>query len=234
MTPTDGPVLAVRDLSVAFDGRPVLQHVSFELPAGASLAVIGPNGAGKTVLFRALLGAVPSTGSIDWAPGVAIGYVPQHVDIDRDVPITGRDFLRARAAVSNGRVADLSTVLDLVGLPAATADKPIGLMSGGQFQRLLVAFALLAQPSVLLLDEPSAGVDPPGEERLSHSLHRRQRESGMTILRISHEIAIVHAQATHVLCLGDGRAWFGPPSILTPELLQSAYGSPIGLHVHGH
>jgi zinc transport system ATP-binding protein len=232
--PHDPNVLEVRHLSVEFPGVSVLQDVSFEVAPGTSLAVIGPNGAGKTVLFRALLGALPSTGQIQWASGVRIGYVPQQLDIERDVPITGRDFLGARAAIGQGDVTAIAEVLGLVGLSPEAVDKPIGAISGGQFQRLLVAFALLGRPTVLLLDEPTAGVDRPGEERLNELLHRLQRERGLTILLISHELSVVHAHATHVLCLGNGRAWFGPPAILTPELLRSAYGAPVAVHLHGH
>jgi len=227
-------LLEVEHLSVQFAGTTILHDVSFEVTRGASVAVIGPNGAGKTVLFRALLGAVPSTGQIRWASGIRIGYVPQQLDIERDLPITGRDFLGARAAIAQGAVAPIPEVLGLVGLSTDTVAKPIGAISGGQFQRLLVAFALLGRPNVLLLDEPTAGVDRSGEERLNELLHRLQRERGLTILLISHELSVVSAHATHVLCLGNGRAWFGPPAILTPELLCDAYGAPVAVHLHGH
>ena len=230
----ESTILEVNHLSVQFAGVSVLHDLSFAVAPGASLAVIGPNGAGKTVLFRALLGAVPSTGHIQWASGVRIGYVPQQLDIERDVPITGRDFLGARAAIGQGSVAAMTEVLGLVGLSPDAVDKPIGAISGGQFQRLLVAFALLGHPTVLLLDEPTAGVDLPGQERLNELLHRLRRERGLTILLISHELSVVHAHATHVLCLGNGGAWFGPPSILTPELLRNAYGAPVAVHLHGH
>jgi zinc transport system ATP-binding protein len=233
--PDAGPkLLEVRHLSVEFAGTPILRDLSFSVTSGEWLVVIGPNGAGKTVLFRSLLGAVPSSGEVRWAKGTRIGYVPQQLDIERDVPITGRDFLRARSAVAQRPVATMSEVLELVGLSVTTVDRPIGEMSGGQFQRLLVAFALIGRPSALLLDEPTAGVDQPGEERLNEMLQRLQRDWQLTILLISHELSVVHAHATHVLCLGNGGAWFGPPSIMTPDLLRGAYGAPVALHVHGH
>src|SRR5579864_5597022 len=165
-------ILDVADLSVAFADASVLSHLSFSVRTGASVVVIGPNGAGKTVLFRALVGAIPFTGEVRWAEGVRIGYVPQQLDIERDVPITGRDFLGARTAIGHEVVTPLMEVLGSVGLSPEAVDKPIGAISGGQFQRLLVAFALLGQPTVLLLDEPTAGVDRPGEERLNELLHR--------------------------------------------------------------
>jgi zinc transport system ATP-binding protein len=226
-------VLDVADLSVAFSDSAVVRHLSFSVRAGASVVVIGPNGAGKTVLFRALVGAVAFTGNVRWAAGTRIGYVPQKLDIERDVPITGRDFLRARTVISRTAASDIGGVLDVVGLSEAASRRPIGALSGGQFQRLLIAFALLGDPTVLLLDEPTAGVDGPGEERLNEMLHRVQRERGLTMMTISHELTIVDAYASDVLCLGSGHAHFGPPEILTPELLRDVYGAPIALHDHG-
>jgi zinc transport system ATP-binding protein len=223
-------ILEVTSLSISFGRTQVLRNVSFRVAAGSSLAVIGPNGSGKTVLFRALVGAIPFEGTIRWADGVRIGYVPQKLDLERDVPITGVDFLAAHPRASPGM---LNEMLALVGLPRAVAGQPIGALSGGQFQRLLIAFALIGEPSVLLLDEPTAGVDEPGEERLNALVARLQRERRMTTLLISHELAIVFRDATNVLCLSGDRTWFGPPKqILTPELLLEVYGMPVAFHVH--
>jgi zinc transport system ATP-binding protein len=116
------------------------------------------------VLFRALLGAVPYRGEIRWAAGAGIGYVPQKLDIERDLPITGNDFLLAKARVGRASRDEVRRVLDLVNLTEDSMRKPIGTLSGGQFQRLLLAFGLLGEPSVLLFDEPTAGIDEPGEE----------------------------------------------------------------------
>src|SRR5207244_3269567 len=115
-----------------------------------SLAIIGPNGSGKTVLLRALIGAVPSTGTIRWAPGARFGYVPQKLDVERDVPLTGHDFLRAGRALAVTKEEQLADAVALVGLSNAIIRQPIGALSGGQFQRLLIAFALVGNPNVLL------------------------------------------------------------------------------------
>jgi zinc transport system ATP-binding protein len=226
--------LEVTGLTVTLGATTVLRDVSFTVPEGASLAIIGPNGSGKTVLLRALIGALPSAGTIRWAPGVRLGYVPQKLDVSRDVPITGRDFLAAGARLGH-RDAGVTDVLALVGLPAELVDQSIGKLSGGQFQRLLIAFALIGAPTVLLLDEPTAGVDEPGQERLNELVDRLKRERGMTVLLVSHELTVVDRFATLVLCLGHGTAWVGPPhDALSPGLLQQLYGAPPAYHVHDH
>lgn len=225
--------LEVDRLAIRLGRTQVLRDLSFAVPEGSALAVIGPNGAGKTVLFRALIGALPHEGSVRWAPGTRIGYVPQKLDIERDLPITGRDFLAAKAAVSRAPAADLGRVLELVNLSPGVAAQPIGTFSGGQFQRLLLAFALIGRPTALLFDEPTAGVDEPGEERLYEMIHRVQQSERLTLLLISHELSLVFRYASSVLCLSHERPCHGPPEeILTPERIAELYGSPLGYHHH--
>jgi zinc transport system ATP-binding protein len=232
MMATDS-VLEVSRLSIRFGETRVLTDLSFRVPRGTSLAIIGPNGAGKTVLFRALIGSIPCEGSVQWAPGTRIGYVPQKLDLERDVPITGLDFLRARAALTRGGDGDVLRTLALVGVSSELAEQAIGTLSGGQFQRLLVAFALVGNPNVLLLDEPTAGVDEPGQERLNALIRRLQEDQGLTVLFISHELSVVYRYATNVLCLSRERACIGPPrTILTPDLLREIYGAALDYHVH--
>lgn len=226
--------LEVERLSVSFGRTTVLRDLAFTVAAGDTLAIIGPNGSGKTVLFKALIGAIPYEGVIHWAPGTRVGYVPQKLDIDRDLPLTGIDLLRAKTDVTGTGSQEIGSVLELVALPAALVTQPLGALSGGQFQRLLVAFALLGNPTVLLCDEPTAGVDEPGEEGLYAMIRRVQQVAHLTVLVISHELNLVYRYATAVLCLGrHGGSIYGPPlEILTPARLQEMYGSAMGFHVH--
>jgi zinc transport system ATP-binding protein len=218
---------------VSFGDNEVIADLSFSVPAGGTLAVIGPNGSGKTVLFLALVGAIPHRGAVRWASGTRTGYVPQKLDIERDLPVTGLDFLFAKASLARVPRGEVERVLHLVGLDPASAGKPLGALSGGQFQRLLLAFALLARPNVLLFDEPTAGVDEPGQELLYATIARLQREEHLTILLISHELSVVYQFATAVLCLGRGRPCVGAPrEILTPELIAQMYGAPLKFHRH--
>lgn len=225
--------LEVEKLSVSFEGREVLRDLSFSVPEGSALAVIGPNGAGKTVLFKALIGSIPYRGTVRWAEGTRLGYVPQKLDIERDLPITGRDMLHAKAAVSGASHAEAARALELVGLPDEAARQPIGTFSGGQFQRLLLAFALLGRPTALLFDEPTSGVDEPGEERLYEMIRRVQEVERLTLLLISHELSVVFRYATNVLCLSRERPCLGPPEeLLTPERIEQVYGAPLKYHHH--
>jgi ABC-type Mn2+/Zn2+ transport system ATPase subunit len=125
--------------------------------------------------------------------------------------------------------------LSLVDVSREVCERPIGTLSGGQFQRLLVALALVGDPNILLLDEPTAGVDEPGQDRLNELVHRLQQDQGLTVLFISHELSVVYRYATDVLCLGQEHVCFGSPrTILTPDLLHEVYGTPTDYHVHDY
>jgi zinc transport system ATP-binding protein len=228
-------VLSVSHLSVSLGQNRLLDDLSFTVNAGSTLAIIGPNGAGKTILFKALIGAIPASGTISWAEGARIGYVPQKLDIERDLPLTGREFIAAMAAVSGDSTGEIDRVLGLVELSGRVAGQPIGSLSGGQFQRLLVAFALMGRPTVLLFDEPTAGIDEPSQGDIYTLVRRLQEEEGLTLLLISHEINLVYHFADAVLCLWRHHACIGPPlEIMTPERLQEVYGKPLRFHDHDH
>jgi zinc transport system ATP-binding protein len=225
--------LEVNDLSVRFGPETVLDRVNFAVPRGGVLVVIGPNGSGKTVLFKALIGAIPHEGTVRWAEGTRIGYVPQKLDIQRDLPVTGVDFLGAKANVTEASSDEIWQALAVVRVEPRVAEEPIGELSGGQFQRLLIAAALVGRPTVLLLDEPTAGVDEPGQETLYETIERLRTERGLTVLLISHDLSVVFRYATEVLCLAHEQKCFGAPkTVLTSAMLEELYGSPLGYHIH--
>lgn len=228
-----GTLLTVRDLTVRFGERTVLENLSLELGTGEVLAIIGPNGSGKTVLLKSLLGMIPSTGTISWAPGTQVGYVPQKVAPDRGLPLRVREALEAKARMLGLARSEVEKVAESAGLGRELLDAVAGLLSGGQFQKLLIAFALLGQPNVLLFDEPTASLDELSEERVYELLHRLQTERGMTVILVSHDLSVVFRYATTVLCLSRGFTCAGPPKeILTPEALEALYGAPSKYYAH--
>ncbi|MBZ5608932.1 MAG: metal ABC transporter ATP-binding protein [Acidobacteriia bacterium] len=232
------PVLTVENLSVTLDGVQILRDVSFSLQPGEALAVLGPNGAGKTVLFRALLGLLPHTGVVRWRQDTKIGYVPQRFSVDRSAPITAMEFFLLQSPSfwrpSAEFVAHLDHELTLVGLDRSVLRKNLAELSGGETQRLLLAWAMLEHPGVLLLDEPTAGVDAGFEENLYALLHRVQTERGTSLLLISHDLSVVYRYAQKVVCLNKSVVCQGAPvQVLNPEALATLYGES-GYYHHEH
>lgn len=222
-------ILEVKNLSVRFDETEVLSDISFSVPRGQATAIIGPNGAGKTVLFRALLGLVPARGSIVWRSGVKIGYVPQKLAVDRTTPITAQEFFLLKSKrfwrPEQKFQLHLKHELDLVGLSENLLPIPLPHLSGGQLQRVLIAWAMLNHPEALLFDEPTAGVDVGFGETIYEVMHRLQQDRGTTILLISHDLNVVYKYAQTVLCLNKTLVCSGTPiEILNSKQLSRLFG----------
>jgi zinc transport system ATP-binding protein len=227
-----GPLLSVKNLRVAFGRRVVVHDLSFDVSAGDILAILGPNGAGKTVLLKALLNLIPYDGEIRWSPDARLGYVPQRTAADHWLPLTLHDLLSAKAAYLH-RPADVAAISSRLGFTPEILDTRIGLLSGGQFQKALIAFALLGNPNVLLFDEPTASLDELTEERIHELLHTLQKEMGMTVILVSHDLSVVYRYAGKVLCLSGEKSCMGPPKeILTPETLEDLYAAPAKFYRH--
>ncbi len=226
-------ILSVSGLNVRFDKTPVLRDVSFDLDKGEVLAVIGPNGSGKTVLLKALLNLLPYKGSVAWSPQAKVAYVPQKIEADRHLPLNLANLLEAKADLLGLPGKAVPEVADTVGLAPGILSSPIGNLSGGQFQKALIAFALLGKPNVVLFDELTASLDQLAEEHVYDLLHRLQEEQGMTVILVSHELSVVYKYATKVLCLNKDKLCFGTPEeALTPEMLKELYAS--SKHHHHH
>lgn len=234
-----GPVLEVKDLSISFeDKEPVIKGISFSVENGDVLAIIGPNGAGKTVLFRALMGLIPYDGEINWAKDVKLGYVPQKLPENIHLPLTVREFfiLKSKKFLFKDNPLLQSVVHELksVGLGEEILSRKLAHLSRGQFQRVLIAWAILGHPNVLLFDEPTAGIDIAGEDTIYNLLHKLQDERGLTILLISHDLHVVYRYADSVLCLNRTQLCFGEPrKTLTSEQIAKLYGESAFYH-HGH
>ena len=230
------PLLEVKHISVRYGKEPVLADISFSLEQGETIAVIGPNGSGKTTLFRALLGTVPCTGEIRWEEKVKIGYVPQRLDLERNLPLTIQEFLLLHPLSAKQGSYSPKEVLGIVGLELQFLEKNLGSLSAGQFQRALIAFALIGKPGILLFDEPTASIDIKGEETLYELLHRLQNIHRFSMILISHDLTFVYRYADKVLCLNKKQLCFGiPQEVLTPQELERLYGTggKFYHHIHG-
>ncbi|HYJ91164.1 MAG TPA: metal ABC transporter ATP-binding protein [Pyrinomonadaceae bacterium] len=226
--------LEVRNLSVNLDGNRLLEDVSFELGAGERLVIIGPNGAGKTVLLKSLLDLIPHAGEIVWATDVRIGYVPQKIDADRHLPITYKDLFVSKCYVAGEPTKRIDEVIQNVGLSKKILETPVGHLSGGQFQLGLIAFALIGRPNVLILDEPTASVDEPGEEHIYSLIERLQHEYELSIIAVTHDMSFVYREATRVLCLNRRSICVGTPEAITPDVLAALYGESQSFYRHHH
>ena len=215
-------ILKVSDLAVRMQNQPVLEHLNFNVKKGTTIAILGPNGAGKTILFRTLLNLVPHTGSIEWTEKVKIGYVPQYIAVS-DIPMTVKEFLSI-----SGRV-DLENALKKVRLTDLNIlDKRLGTLSGGQLRRVLIAWALNGNPNVLLLDEPTTGVDMDSEEPIYLLLNEIKKTQKITIFLITHNIHIVQEYADDLLALNKCITFCGSSTeIGKPEIQRQIYGETV-------
>ena len=225
-------ILEVKNLSVQFGKEIILNNLQFNVNERDVIVIIGPNGAGKSTLMRTLLGLVPYTGSITWH-SKNIAYLPPQEAILRTnlPPLTIKDFFSLKK-VSKRKIF---IMLEKVGLSKEILFQQFATLSTGQFQRMMLTWILIDTPKVLLLDEPTAGIDIGGEKSILSLLHTLWKEHNLTIILISHDISIIWKHATNVLCLNKKIVCFGAPEKnLTPELLKKLYGTEVGLYEHRH
>jgi ABC-2 type transport system ATP-binding protein len=236
-TATPAPTLAVRSLTKRFGDRVALEAVSFELGSGELVGVVGPNGAGKTTLLSILAGVLdPDAGTLE-SFGRSAGWVPQQTALYRKLSVTENLRLFARLERVADPEAAVAQMLEQTGL-ADRAGEEVGRLSGGNQQRVNIAIGLLAAPSVLLLDEPSASLDPRQRERLWEFISALA-EGGTTVVFSTHNVSEVERYATRVLLLADGELLF---TGTTAQLEQRVGGDPRDfeaalvsfLHQHGH
>jgi zinc transport system ATP-binding protein len=199
-------VLTVKDLTVKFDKHKILDCLSFNVVRDGTVAVVGPNGAGKTILFKCLLGIIPFTGEISWAKDAVIGYVPQKLSIASDLPITVIEFLKLKEP----DFRKIEEIMMQVGFKQKAEHihhdmrvlkSRLGSLSGGEMQRILMAYALLGNPNVLLLDEPTAGVDIKGEETFYNLFAKLKKDVDLTIIFITHDKEVVEKYADSIIKL---------------------------------
>jgi zinc/manganese transport system ATP-binding protein len=237
-------VIEAFGLAAGYNGTPVWEDVSFTVEAGEFIAVLGPNGAGKSTLFRMLLGLLgPRGGRLEVfgrqprRGDPAIGYVPQGRTLDPDLPIRGRDLvhlgldghrwgfaLPAAERGDGGRVRDAIRAAGAEGY----ADRPVGRVSGGEQQRLLLGHALVGRPRLLLLDEPLANLDLRNQAAMAGLVAGLARDQGLTVLLIAHDVNPLLGLVDRVLYVARGRMVIGSPrELITTETLSRLYGTHV-------
>jgi zinc transport system ATP-binding protein len=238
------PLVEVRDVTFGYGKEVVLDHVSLEIGARDFLAVIGPNGGGKTTLLRAILGLVrPWSGEVAFHlpsgtdPRGRLGYVPQFSTFDRDFPLRIADMvlmgrLGRRALLrpySRDDRAAARATLDRLGL-GGVARSHVSEVSGGQLQRALIARALVADPEILFLDEPTASIDAESRETLRDLLQELNRS--IPIVVVTHDVTSLAPMVKRIACINRKLFYHGDPE-LSLEVMEEVYGCPVELVTHG-
>ncbi len=230
------PLIEGQDLTLSFGGEAVLDHVSLAIAKGEIMTLIGPNGAGKSTLVKALLGLQPVQGGrVIRKPGLRVGYVPQKLAIDRVLPMTVKRFLNLTHHCS---LAERTEVLNHVGA-SHVLNSQIGDLSGGETQRVMLARALLRKPDLLVLDEPTQGVDVTGQAELYRLIETIRKDQGCAVLMISHDLHLVMAKTDRVVCFNRHVCCSGLPETVRqhPEY-RSLFGyraaDAIGIYHHEH
>lgn len=243
-------LVTIRDLRVTLGGNKILNGLHAHLRRGQITALMGMNGSGKTTLLKALLKEVPYQGDIIFHCGHNhqkpmpnhIGYVPQKLQIDARMPLTVRDLMALALqrwplflGVTRKSQHIMNELLDRV-WSRHLMDRPVEKISGGELQKVLLALALYPEPELLLLDEPAQGVDYQHQGKFYQLIAGLNRELGVTIVLVSHELSVVTEHAHHVLCLKDGliKCQGHPREIMTGENLANTFGPEQGVYAHRH
>ena len=251
MTTAVEPLIELVDVDLSFGDVRALEGITLTVARGDFLGLIGPNGSGKTTLLRVLLGlTTPDRGQVrlfgqppaEFGEWRRVGYVPQRLAIDATLPVTVDEVVRTgllgagwrgrRAASLPARVDE---VLARVGM-APQLHARIGALSVGQQQRVLIARALVSEPELLVLDEPTSGVDPEAQTSFYELLHDLHRSHGVTLILVSHDIGVVAKEVTRLACLNRRLVFHGPPADFLGDdaALAALYGPAVRVVTHDH
>ncbi|MHA1600969.1 MAG: zinc ABC transporter ATP-binding protein ZnuC [Alphaproteobacteria bacterium] len=233
---TPEPLVRVRDVDLRIGRTQILSHVDMTVSRGEIVTLVGPNGAGKSSLVRVVLGLLaPSGGEVWRKPGLRVGYLPQALNIDPVLPINVRRLL---ALAGPGSADKTKAVLVEVGA-ADLAERAVQALSGGEFQRVMLARALLRDPDLLVLDEPLRGIDLGGQLALYELIGHLRRNRGIGVLMVSHDLHIVMAATDRVVCLNQHVCCSGAPEAVSrsPEyaaLFGAAAARQLAVYAHEH
>lgn len=227
-------LLEVKNLNVDLSGEKVINNLSFNVEQDEILTILGPNGSGKSVLLKVLLGILPYSGEVDWKYEKRIGYLPQGLNqfSTKDMPLSVYDFFKLKDSYFEGD--KVVKYLSLIGLSADVLVKNMSSLSGGEFQRVLLAWILIDKPEILILDEPTTGIDLGGGDTIYSLLKKIKEEQKITIILVTHDLNIVYGFSDKVLCLSrKGHTCFGVPrEVMSPESLEDVFGMKVKFYEH--
>ena len=229
-------LITVENLSVKYGTNFVLKKINLEIKSGEIVTIVSPNGSGKTSLIKAIIGAVhPADGKINLKSNLKIGYIPQRLNFDTTLPITVKRFMTLTEKVDKNTYI---SALETAGVPQILKSQ-MSSLSGGQFQRVLLARALIGAPEILILDEATQGLDQPGSAAFYRQIEQVRQNTGCAVLMISHDLHVVMSTSDRVVCLNGHVCCEGTPSavVSTPEY-QELFGAgtegALALYRHDH
>jgi len=232
----DRTLLKATDVSVSLGGRRILHGITLSVVPGEAITVVGPNGSGKTTLLRALTGSIkPSGGTLERAPDLRIGYVPQRLAMDATMPLTLDRFLSLVGGTTREQRVEAMTDVGV----EAKAKAQLSTLSGGQFQRALLARAILRRPNLIALDEPTQGLDQPGTAAFYRLIEDIRERTGCAILMVSHDLHVVMGSSDRVLCVNGHICCEGTPTVVSeaPEyraMFGTGTAGTLALYRHEH
>lgn len=225
------PLITAKGLTVTRSKRVLLDAVDFEIRPGEALTLIGPNGAGKTTLIRALIGMVPYAGILTRRAGLRLGYTPQKLPLEQLLPMPVDRFIALSGERSREKRRNMLARCHAESLQ----NSPMAALSGGETQRVLLARALMRQPDLLILDEPTQGLDSPGEARFYQLLAEIRAETGVAVFMVSHDLHMVMAQSDRVICLNRHICCSGAPGVVAEDPSYLAlFGPRAGIAPYQH
>lgn len=229
-------LISLHDVTVKYDSDPVLTHVNLCVNAGEIITIVGPNGSGKSSLLHVLTGALaPAKGEMQTSKSLKIGFVPQKLWVEKTFPMTVRRFLSLPKKVSD---SDARQALERVGSPELWG-RQISELSGGQFQRAMLARAIIGRPDILMLDEPTQGLDQPGSAAFYQLIAELRDEIGCAVVMVSHDLHVVMSASDRVICLNGHICCEGAPDVVSsaPEyraLFGKGTKGALALYRHDH
>jgi len=230
------PLIELKNINMAFEQKTALQNINLNIYPNSIITIVGPNGGGKSTLLKILLKLQkPTSGEVIYHKNVRIGYVPQKIHLDHSLPLTVERFLALKKGVTAG---EISTALEQLSV-AHLRNNNMQRLSGGEMQRVLLARAILNKPNLLVLDEPTQGVDISGQAELYQLIQRTQQQLNCAVLMVSHDLHIVMADSKEVLCINQHICCAGTPETLSNDptfmrLWGDQLSQNVGFYTHHH